>query len=256
MPRTKRLLKENDLENIKPSKPQLARGMVNHYLNALDKHVSVQKINSDSKAENLLAKVDSTIAEHFLKLSQYRNMKIGELKNINAREHTTLYERTMKNATMSTTRGRAKRSRSFSVGKKGGMSKYTSQSVVKKMMRTSRSLSRSKQANAYRTPMNLNIPPASSYALITPKVKPNTPQVLLRRPTQGEMAVSMQGSPLLVDHILPNKKANVNIPLLDGRVFSILPEKGLRSSLIPNIDPSLRKQIETLRDNLSKVLKQ
>lgn len=84
------------------------------------------------------------------------------------------------------------------------------------------------------------------------QVKPNTPQVILRRPKEGEMAISMQGSPLMVNTIV-SREANVNIPLEDGRTISIQPQHGLRMSQLPNIDLSIRRQIEVLRDNLIKV---
>lgn len=84
-------------------------------------------------------------------------------------------------------------------------------------------------------------------------MQPHTPQLVLRRPLQGEVAVSMQGSPLLVSGVVGDDVANVNIPLGDGRVISIQPQRGLRMSLLPNLDADTRKQIEVLRDNLNKV---
>lgn len=84
-------------------------------------------------------------------------------------------------------------------------------------------------------------------------MKPNAPQVILRRPLQGEVAVSMQGSPLMVGPVIGDQNPNINIPLLDGRVFSVQPEKGLRISELPDFDEYTRKQIETLRDNLNKI---
>lgn len=84
-------------------------------------------------------------------------------------------------------------------------------------------------------------------------MKPNTPQVVLRRPKQGEMAVSMQGSPLLVSGVVNDNVANVNIPLADGRMISIQPQRGLRPSQLPSFDLDTRRQIEALRDNLNKV---
>jgi borealin len=47
--------------------------------------------------------------------------------------------------------------------------------------------------------------------------------------------------------------ANINIPLDDGRLLSIQPEKGLRISQIPQLDAETKRQLETLRDNLNKV---
>lgn len=84
-------------------------------------------------------------------------------------------------------------------------------------------------------------------------MKPNTPQLVLRRPKVGEVAVSMQGSPLLVSGMVSDEVANVNIPLGDGRTISIQPQRGLRPSLLPELDLHTRKQIEALRDNLNKM---
>lgn len=66
------------------------------------------------------------------------------------------------------------------------------------------------------------------------------------------MAISMQGSPLMVNTIV-SREANVNIPLGDGRTISIQPQHGLRMSQLPVIDSSIKRQIEVLRDNLIKV---
>lgn len=85
------------------------------------------------------------------------------------------------------------------------------------------------------------------------QMKPNTPQILLRRPKQGEVAVSMQGSPLLVSGVVTDEVPNVNIPLGNGTTISIQPQRGLRTSLLPALDEHTRKQIEALRDNLNKM---
>lgn len=84
-------------------------------------------------------------------------------------------------------------------------------------------------------------------------MKPNTPQLVLRRPKLGEVAVSMQGSPLLVSGMVSDEVPNVNIPLGDGRTISIQPKRGLRPSLLPAFDMDTIKQIATLRDNLNKM---
>jgi borealin len=85
------------------------------------------------------------------------------------------------------------------------------------------------------------------------QIKPNMPQVILRRPIQGEVVLSMQGSPLLAGSVSVDNIANVNVPLEGGRLFSIQPQKGLRLSQIPELDPEIKRQLETLRDNLNKV---
>lgn len=94
----------------------------------------------------------------------------------------------------------------------------------------------------------------NEYNLITPKVKPNTPMNILRRPREGEMVLSMQGSPLLVSAINPDKTANINVPLSNGNVMSLLPNDGLRMSNIPALDPETMRQLETLKDHIEKVI--
>lgn len=59
---------------------------------------------------------------------------------------------------------------------------------------------------------------ASAPSLITPKVVPNAPLSMVRHPRQGELAVSLSGSPLMVTSTLCEQNANVNLRLADGRV--------------------------------------
>lgn len=68
------------------------------------------------------------------------------------------------------------------------------------------------------------------------------------------MAISMQGSPLLVSSVVTETCANVNIPMSDGRIMSLQPNKGLRMSQFPNLDEETRSQLRMLRDNLNKVV--
>lgn len=92
------------------------------------------------------------------------------------------------------------------------------------------------------------------YDVVTPKIKPNTPLNVLRRPRQGEMVLSMQGSPLLVSAVIEEKTANVNVPLSDGNMLSLLPEEGLRVSHIPALDAETMHQLETLKKHIEKVI--
>lgn len=92
------------------------------------------------------------------------------------------------------------------------------------------------------------------YSLVTPKVKPNTPLNMLRRPREGEMALSMQGSPLLVSAIAQDRTANVNVPLHNGNVLSLLPNDG-RFSHIPELDEETKRQLKTLQGHIEKVLR-
>ncbi|XP_063904982.1 borealin isoform X1 [Zophobas morio] len=130
-------------------------------------------------------------------------------------------------------------------------------SRIQKTLRVSRSAS-TRQANRtiksderFKTPANKIVP--ATFGTVTPKMKPNTPQVLLRRPKLGEVALSMQGSPLLTGAVMTDNVANINIPLDDGRLLSIQPKRGLRISQIPELDIETKRQLETLRDNLNKM---
>lgn len=57
---------------------------------------------------------------------------------------------------------------------------------------------------------------------ITPKMNPHTPMNMMRLPKQGEVAVSMTGSPLLVSTILHDQLPHVTVPFADGRVSIII----------------------------------
>ncbi|XP_069683937.1 borealin-like [Periplaneta americana] len=91
----------------------------------------------------------------------------------------------------------------------------------------------------------------STLSLITPKVAPNAPLSILRHPRQGELAVSLSGSPLIVTSMLAEQRANVNVPLPDGRVLSILPEPGLRPYEVPCLDDDTKRELETLQKHIN-----
>ncbi|XP_045483645.1 borealin isoform X2 [Harmonia axyridis] len=129
-------------------------------------------------------------------------------------------------------------------------------STAIKSNRKSRSASRTntisrKIQNKFTTPINNK--KLENFGMVTPKMKPNTPSVVLRRPQQGEIAISLSGSPLMTTAMVSETTANVNIPLADGRMINIQPMRGIRQSQIPDLDPEIQKQLRTLRDNLDKV---
>ncbi|KAG5897553.1 hypothetical protein JTB14_007269 [Gonioctena quinquepunctata] len=128
-------------------------------------------------------------------------------------------------------------------------------------VRASRSLSKSKnnylESNSKKKTSTLNTPAnkmtPNSYGVVTPKCKPNTPLVFLRRPKVGEVALSMQGSPLLTAPVVTENTANINIPLSDGTLLSLQPQNGLRMSQIPDFDQNTLRELDCLRANLEKV---
>ncbi|CAB3229326.1 unnamed protein product [Arctia plantaginis] len=124
----------------------------------------------------------------------------------------------------------------------------------------SKTVQRRRSRSVYRTPAynkNSNV----IYPAITPKVTPHTPLTVLRQPRQGEMVVSMSGSPVMVPScytMQPDEMANCNILLQDGTMLSLQP-KQLRQSqaYIPFslMDSNVLNQLKTLKDNLDKVVK-
>ncbi|XP_066603107.1 borealin-like [Prorops nasuta] len=110
------------------------------------------------------------------------------------------------------------------------------------------------QPDAFKTPAVSNKMEPQNYGLITPKVKPNTPLSILRRPRQGEMVVSMHGSPILVSGITQDRTANINVPMRNGAVISLLPTDGLRLSHIPTFDNETLRQLQTLKGHIEKVI--
>nr|CAH7726224.1 unnamed protein product [Callosobruchus chinensis] len=113
-------------------------------------------------------------------------------------------------------------------------------------------LGNAKTATNHSTPMNQAT--RNDVGLITPKCNIKQPQLILRRPRGGEVAFSQQGSPLMPGAYVGDDAVNLNIPLDDGRVISLLPKMGaIRDSIIPQFEPETLKQLEQLRMNLDKM---
>lgn len=122
--------------------------------------------------------------------------------------------------------------------------------ITQKMTTTK---SKGKKTDIFKTPAPIKSS-SSVYDVVTPKIKPNTPLNVLRRPRQGEMVLSMQGSPLLVSAVIEEKIANINVPLSNGNVMSLLPQEGLRMSHIPPLDSETMQQLQTLKNHIEKVI--
>ncbi|KAK7595523.1 hypothetical protein V9T40_013348 [Parthenolecanium corni] len=105
-------------------------------------------------------------------------------------------------------------------------------------------------ATKFKTPLNRGIP---QIQMVTPKINPNQPVSVLRRPKQGEFAMSLTGSPLMVSNVVSDSMVSVSIPLPDGRVLSILPTEGIDAANL-SIDEETRDQLMRLRSNLTKCL--
>lgn len=114
----------------------------------------------------------------------------------------------------------------------------------------SKSHERNTPASQFKTPRMKNIPQLTP-ATITPKVDLSKPMSIKRRPKQGEMAVSLTGSPLLVSSVTHDEFASVNVPLPDGKVLAILPQTlGFEPDDIPHLDNQTRQQLNTLKSHL------
>ncbi|XP_018394007.1 PREDICTED: borealin [Cyphomyrmex costatus] len=141
-----------------------------------------------------------------------------------------------------------------SVGSMSRVAKVLTKATPAKKTRSTRaSKAKLSEINQSMTPA-MSKPLNNVYGVVTPKVKPNTPLNVLRRPRQGEMVLSMQGSPLLVSAVVEEKTANINVPLSNGNVMSLLPQEGLRMSNIPQLDPETMHQLETLKNHIEKVI--
>ncbi|XP_046675908.1 uncharacterized protein LOC124364455 [Homalodisca vitripennis] len=104
-------------------------------------------------------------------------------------------------------------------------------------------------AEVFKTPTmsSRNLP---SGATITPKIYNDKPITVMRRPLHGEMAISLDGSPLMVGATSREDIPTVNVPLHDGRIFSIMPEAGTPPENLPYFDETTKKYLKTLRDHL------
>ncbi|XP_072382979.1 uncharacterized protein borr isoform X2 [Diabrotica undecimpunctata] len=196
------------------------------------------------------------------------NTKLCDLDNVLVSKSNTSINVTRKQDLLSHTKsvrkGRKRLTRSSSATDEvDRISKHQPRAKSKKIeknirssSRLTRSLSRSHTDSTntdFQTPANKKTPP-NAYGVVTPKCKPNTPHVLLRRPKHNEVALSFQGSPLLTAAVAPDEFANINIPLNDGSLLSLRPQKGLRLSQIPKFDEDTMRQLQTLKDHISMVL--
>ncbi|XP_038218523.1 uncharacterized protein LOC119837096 isoform X1 [Zerene cesonia] len=148
-------------------------------------------------------------------------------------------------------------SASRSTGRRSRSADASARSALKPAPRTA---ARRRSKSVYKTPA-YNKNALVNYPAITPKVTPHTPLTVLRQPRQGEMVVSMSGSPVMVPTcytMKPDEKANCNILLQDGTMLSLQP-KQLRQSqaYIPFslMDNNVLLQLKTLKENLDKVVK-
>ncbi|XP_050521156.1 borealin [Daktulosphaira vitifoliae] len=113
-------------------------------------------------------------------------------------------------------------------------------------------LSEKNNESRYKTPVNR--PPIPTSATVTPKVNMNEPISVMRRPNQGEVALSMTGSPLMVSSVSRDDMATVSVPLANGNVLSILPRTGAACMDI-SFDEQTKKELLLLKGNIEGLLK-
>uniref|UniRef100_A0A1B6MNW3 Borealin C-terminal domain-containing protein n=2 Tax=Graphocephala atropunctata TaxID=36148 RepID=A0A1B6MNW3_9HEMI len=111
-----------------------------------------------------------------------------------------------------------------------------------------------KDVNVCITPSCLRTPLMSSRRLlpgatIKPKIR-DSPITVMRRPIPGEIAVSMNGSPLMVGATSQDDFPTVNVPMEDGRVVSIMPEAGAQPDDLPYFDEATKGYLKTLQRHL------
>uniref|UniRef100_A0A1B0FMD6 Borealin C-terminal domain-containing protein n=1 Tax=Glossina morsitans morsitans TaxID=37546 RepID=A0A1B0FMD6_GLOMM len=85
--------------------------------------------------------------------------------------------------------------------------------------------------------------------------RPVTPPVaFMRWPKPGEMVLSKYGSPVIAQ-ALPDRFANVNIPMRNG-VMSLRPKKldALQADILEDMGPQTLSELRILRGNLEKIV--
>lgn len=115
-----------------------------------------------------------------------------------------------------------------------------------------RSISRSSSSMSvlYQTPRHNSTSSMMHSLAVTPKVDPYGPISLKRQPRHGEMALSMSGSPLMVN--VNTQEPNIAVPIND-EVYCIMATEGPVPA-IGGIDEATKAKLKTLRANLNQIL--
>jgi Borealin len=111
-----------------------------------------------------------------------------------------------------------------------------------------------------RTPLMINRHPKSNssdraYNVITPKVQPNTPLMIMRHARVGEQIFSLSGSPVVTSRFGENT-ANVNIPMEDD-ILSIRPIEmaNVDPSMLERLKPETFEHLKRLKRNLDVIMR-
>ncbi|XP_060807263.1 uncharacterized protein LOC106139170 isoform X1 [Amyelois transitella] len=266
MPRTK-----------KPTKHQEKLVEEDDTWKKFNKLVIDQKNKIDQRANMELRTLEITFKILLGSLSaKYLQMTVGQLKNELHLKEVTNTRRT-RNSTRSashddgyltenSSQGSGERgTKRFAVPSTtsrptGRRSRSADSSARKPPSTIAKTIQRRRSRSVYKTPA-YNKNAMVNYPAITPKVTPHTPLTILRQPRQGEMVVSMSGSPVMVPTcytMQPEEKANCNILLQDGTMLSLQPKQLQQTQdYIPYslMDSNVLNQLKILRENLDKVVK-
>ncbi|XP_053618351.1 uncharacterized protein LOC128679887 isoform X2 [Plodia interpunctella] len=247
MPRTK-----------KPAKHQEKKAEEDEAYKKFNKLVIDQKNKIDQRTNMELRTLEITFKILLGSLSaKYLQMTVGQLKNELHLKEVTNTRRT-RNSTRSASHDDAVPSSSSRWA--GRRSRSADAAARKPPSTAAKAIQRRRSRSVYRTPA-YNKNAMVNYPAITPKVNPQTPLTILRQPRQGEMVVSMSGSPVMVPSVYtmqPEEKANCNILLQDGTMLSLQPKQLQQTQdYIPYslMDSNVLNQLKILRENLDKVVK-
>ncbi|XP_012545696.1 uncharacterized protein LOC101738843 isoform X1 [Bombyx mori] len=247
MPRTKRPVRKQDKTVEDDDTLKKLNKLVLDEKNVIDSRTQMEIRNVELAFKILLGSISN----------KYLQKTVGELKTELHLQEVTTNTRQTRNSSRSASHDDAvPKSASRAAPRRSRSAARPPRPTAAPSLSAPRRRSRS----VYRTPA-CNKNASTYYPAITPKVTPQTPLTVLRQPRQGEMVVSMSGSPVMVPTcytMQPDEMANCNILLQDGTMLSLQP-KQLRQSqaYIPFslMDTNVLNQLKTLKDNLDKVVK-
>ncbi|KAM3956643.1 borealin-like [Aphomia sociella] len=260
MPRTKRPVRKQEKSAEEDDALKKLDKLVLDQKNKIDSRVNLELKTLEITFKILLGSINTT----------YLQKTVGQLKSELHLKEVTNTRRTRHSSravshddgylTENSSQGSGDKSKKFVVPASTSGRRSRSADASSRKTTASKTVQRRRSRSVYRTPAyNKNAP--VNFPAITPKVTPHTPLTVLRQPRQGEMVVSMSGSPVMVPTcytMQPDEKANCNILLQDGTMLSLQP-KQLRQSqaYIPFslMDSKVLNQLKTLKDNLDKVVK-
>ncbi|XP_041978446.1 uncharacterized protein LOC121732578 [Aricia agestis] len=263
MPRTKRPVRKQEKCSEDDDTLKRLTKLVQQKKDNVEAHARNEQMNIELAFKVLLASISSS----------HLDKTLGQLKTESQQKETQARRSNTRKVSRAASHDDGYLTENSSQGSGGkGATKLMAPPSLSKTVRRSRSADsrvratpmsrpqRRRSRSVYRTPAYNKAAP-STLPPITPKVNPQVPLTLLRQPRQGEMVVSMSGSPVMVPScyaLQPEEKANCNILLTDGTMLSLQPKK-LRESqaYIPFslMNNNVLTQLKTLKDSLDQMVK-